>query len=120
MHAGKESEHILRGKAYATVGGRGAQQADLVGAVYVDVAGAGVGVVGFQSVQGNDAGQDSVLPPSGGGVSSHRQAAAEHSHERGILPVQAANLRAPERRTPRAGLRAHTGLACGAIEAELP
>ena len=61
FHELKQGEHILRGEADAAVGGWRAEELRFVGAVDVDVAGAGVGVVRIQPVERQNTGQNGIL-----------------------------------------------------------
>ena len=119
MHALEKGEHILRGEADAAVGGGRAEELRFVGAVDVDVAGAGVGIVRLQPMQRQNAGQNGILAACGLWVQADRDAAAEHRQERRIFAMHGAYFKAPQRRAAGAWLRAHTGLAGGAIEAQL-
>ena len=76
---GKKIQHVAGGEADAAMGGRGAQQVRIIGAVDVDVAAPRVGVVRFQAVQPQDARQDKVRMfiqafRDGGGVAACRKA----------------------------------------------
>ena len=119
VHLLEQGEHILWREADAAVGGRGAEAFCLVCAVNVDVAGAGVGVVRLQPVESQNAGQNRILAACGLWVQADRDASAEHRQERGVFAVHGAYFKSPQRRAAGAGLRAHTGLAGGAIEAQL-
>ena len=75
----KKSHHVPGRKAYAAMGSRGAQQFRIVGAVDVNIAAPGIGVVRFQSVQPQNAGQDEVgmfiqTFRDGGGIATCRKA----------------------------------------------
>ena len=79
------------------MGDRGAEAGGIGGAVNVDVAGAGVGVVRFESVQGEDAGEDDILHSLAGmRMKTHRRAGAENGIQRGVFAVFGVDAEAPQ------------------------
>src|SRR4051812_66023 len=57
----EQAEHVVVPEPDAAAAGRGADARLVVGAVEVDVAGLGVGVVGLDPLQPQDAGEDEIL-----------------------------------------------------------
>lgn len=114
---GEEGAGILRGEADAAVRYGGAEAGGICCAVDVDVACAGVGVVRFQAVQAEDAGKDGILPPGGGGVQAHGEAAAKDGVRGGVFAVFAANGEVAQGGAAAAFFAAGAGGACGAGEA---
>ena len=93
MHLGtdgaqfKEGEHILRNQADATVGNRCADFINLIGAMYVDIARARVGIVRFQPLKRENTAQNGVATLCGLRIQAHGFAATEYRMERGIQAV---------------------------------
>ena len=83
----KERGGIPGGEADAAVGDGGAEAGGIGCAVNVDEAGEGVGVVRFEPVQREDAGEDGILSPAGGGVEPHGHTRSENGVQRGVFPV---------------------------------
>ena len=105
----KECGGILGGEADAAVGDGGAEAGGIGCAVNVDEAGEGVGVVRFEPVQREDAGEDGIFPPAGGGVEPHGNPRPENGVQRGVFAVFGVDDETPQRGAAAAGLATDPG-----------
>ena len=105
----KERGGVLRGEADAAVGDGSAEAGGIGRAVNVDVACVGVGVVRFQPVQGEDAGEDGIFPPAGSRVEPHGHTRSENGVQRGVFPVFGVDAEYAQRGAAAARLAAGAG-----------
>ena len=107
----KERGGVLRGEADAAVGDGSAEAGGIGRAVDVDEAGERVGIMRLQPVQGEDAGEDGILPPAGSRVEPHGDAGAEHGEQRSVFAVFGVDDKAAQGGAAAAGFAAGAGCA---------